>query len=375
MALLLVVAGGVLAAGAAGCGVDHANPFRPIGADAAVDLPMDVAVDAAVDLGGTGGSGVDGGVDTAPLACPTNQVGYSTMTGTGGTTGTTGGGAGPTVMVSTLAQLQAQAAVVGPLTIAIHGTIDLSSLMVKQIEITSDKTVVGAEPGAGLINGGLLIIKQHNVIVHNLTIAKAPAPSDAVGIQASDHVWVDHCDFSTDLTAPRGTYDGLVDVTHASDYVTVSWTRFHDHYNVSLVGHSANNAAEDSGHLTVTFHHNQFLRTPTGSPRARFGHVHVFGNHYQTVDTYAVGSESNATVLVEGNVFDQVTVPIETNVEDNVDGFALDLNNLYNPMSSQGANAITTTWNNWKPPYDYTADSKFSVTFLVDTCAGVGKVP
>lgn len=47
-------------------------------------------------------------------------------------------------------------------------------------------------------------------------------------------------------------YDGLCDVTHASDWVTISNTYFHDHYKVSLVGHSDSNADEDTGHLTGT---------------------------------------------------------------------------------------------------------------------------
>jgi pectate lyase len=33
-------------------------------------------------------------------------------------------------------------------------------------------------------------------------------------------------------------YDGLIDIAHAADYLTVSWNRLPDHYRVSLVGHS-----------------------------------------------------------------------------------------------------------------------------------------
>lgn len=31
------------------------------------------------------------------------------------------------------------------------------------------------------------------------------------------------------LTGDKDTYDGLLDITHGSDDVTVSWTKFHDH--------------------------------------------------------------------------------------------------------------------------------------------------
>jgi pectate lyase len=130
---------------------------------------------------------------------------------------------------------------------------------------------------------------------------------------------------------------------------------------------------EDVGHLTVTFHHNLFLRTPSGSPRARFGHVHVFANHYQTVDTYGIASAMSATVLVEANVFDQVALPITTHWEDPDDGTAWDLGNFYSATGT-GNNNITQI-NSWKPPYDYVPDSPESARFIVDSCAGVGKIP
>lgn len=50
---------------------------------------------------------------------------------------------------------------------------------------------------------------------------------DAITIQASSNVWVDHCDLSSDQDHDKDYYDGLCDVTHGSDYVTISNTYFH----------------------------------------------------------------------------------------------------------------------------------------------------
>jgi len=50
-------------------------------------------------------------------------------------------------------------------------------------------------------------------------------------------------------TTAKDHYDGLVDITHASDYVTVPRNTFKNHYKGSLVGHSDYNASEDTGHL------------------------------------------------------------------------------------------------------------------------------
>jgi pectate lyase len=42
---------------------------------------------------------------------------------------------------------------------------------------------------------------------------------------------------------------GLLDITHAADFVTISWNTFADHWKALLFGHSDNNAAEDTGKL------------------------------------------------------------------------------------------------------------------------------
>lgn len=55
------------------------------------------------------------------------------------------------------------------------------------------------------------------------------AYGDGVTIQLSTNVWVDHCDFSGDETVGKDTYDGLVDLSHAADFVTISNNYFHNH--------------------------------------------------------------------------------------------------------------------------------------------------
>lgn len=70
------------------------------------------------------------------------------------------------------------------------------------------------------------------MIVRNMKIAKVLADyGDAVTIQLSTNVWVDHCDLSGDETVGKDTYDGLVDLSHAADFVTISNTYFHNHVN------------------------------------------------------------------------------------------------------------------------------------------------
>lgn len=102
-----------------------------------------------------------------------------------------------------------------------------------------------------------MIKEKKNVIIRNLKFSKVLAENgDAIGVQYSTNVWLDHLDVSSDRDHDKDYYDGLIDLTHAADYITVSNTFFHDHWKASLVGHSDNNGGEDKGHLRVTYANN-----------------------------------------------------------------------------------------------------------------------
>ncbi len=373
MLFLLIICGGMVPVCLGGCKDSVAYSFRPIYTDA-----------------GTGGTPVvnpDAGADVAPPpTCPTELVGYATLDG-----GTTGGGDGPTYTADTLAQLRTYAGMAGPAIIRINGTIAFpTDAGAQPVEVESDKTVIPVHVGDGLVYNGLRVKDVHNVIVRNVTIAKALNGFDGITIQVANNVWVDHCDISSDLTSPKSTYDGLVDIVHGSKNITVSWNRFHDHYSVSLVGHTDSpNPATDGDEdlsLAVTFHHNLYSHIVEGAPRARFGHVHLFNNFYDTVQmasdptaaTYAIASTDGATLLVESNVFDQVVVPMVDFLNDNTsvtNGSINDINNLYGTGSSASANMITVR-NTWKPPYPYgPVDLATNVRAVVGMCAGPGNVP
>lgn len=68
------------------------------------------------------------------------------------------------------------------------------------------------------------------MILRNLRISRVDASNgDAIGLDKALNVWVDHCDLSGDLNVDKDEYDGLLDITHASDWITVTNTYFHDH--------------------------------------------------------------------------------------------------------------------------------------------------
>ncbi|KAI1420112.1 polysaccharide lyase family 1 protein [Xylaria sp. FL1777] len=222
------------------------------------------------------------------------NIGYATENG-----GTKGGAGGTTTTVSDLASFTAAAEADGAYVIVVKGAISGSY----KTRVGSNKSIIGAA-GSSLTGVGLYINKQSNVIVRNMKISKVLADNgDAIGIQASKNVWVDHCDVSSDMDHDKDYYDGLIDVTHASDWVTISNTYIHDHWKASLVGHSDSNGDEDTGHLTVTYANNYFKNLNSRGPSIRFGTGHIFNSYYDNVNT-AVNTRLGAQVLVESTVFE-----------------------------------------------------------------------
>jgi len=171
-------------------------------------------------------------------------------------------------------------------------------------------------------------------------------------------------------------YDGMIDITHAGDYVTVSWNIIRDHWKTSLVGHSDGNGSEDRGHLRVTYHHNWFDRTFERSPRVRFGEtVHVFNNYYSNVRndsaSYAIASVEDAGLLVEGNVFENVQQACwsASGYADSGPGRLVARDNSFTDSGPCEVNGTVAA-----VPYSYTAESVGTVKSSVTSRAGTGRI-
>jgi pectate lyase len=139
---------------------------------------------------------------------------------------------------------------------------------------------------------------------------------DSISLRDSNNVWVDHDRFEDVETADDSlplrfgvlfqVHDGLLDITNASDLVTVSWNVFRDHDKVMLIG-SSDNAPADVGKLRVTLHHNLFDDLGQRGPRVRFGQVHIYNNYYKICSTpgyaYSFGVGIQSQIYAEENFF------------------------------------------------------------------------
>jgi pectate lyase len=299
----------------------------------------------------------------AALALP-QSAGAAESSPVGFGAGTTGGGSAPAVTVSTLSAFRSAVSGSSAKVVKVSGLISLSG----QVDIGSNTTVLGVGSSSGFTGGGLRLKNATNVVVRNLTISKAVG-TDAITVQKSTKVWIDHNSLSSDRDHGKDHYDGLVDITHASDFVTVSWNTFKNHYKGSLVGHSDNNASEDTGHLRVTYHHNWFDDVNSRIPSLRFGTGHFYDNYVVGAET-AVHSRMGAQMFVQNNVFRGTQVAVTTNRDSDEDGYA----NLSGNDLGGAATEISQVGTFTSPPYGYTAEPASSVVASVTAGAGAGKL-
>ncbi|CCX16227.1 putative pectate lyase A [Pyronema domesticum] len=278
--------------------------------------------------------------------------GYATLNG-----GTTGGSGGRTVTVNTLAELKTAASASGASIIIIGSSITGA----ESVKVASNKTIVGKSSSITLNGVGLIVKSASNVIIRNLKIQKVLASSgDAIAINKGTNVWIDHVDVSSDRDHDKDYYDGLLDFTHAADYVTVSNSYIHDHWKASLIGHSDSNSAEDTGHLRVTFANNYFQNLNSRGPSYRFGTGHIYNNYYDTVSD-GINTRDGAQLLVENNVFSGSKKPLYSTDK----GYAVATGNDFGGESNTALAGTLT-----KAPYTYTKIDAAKVKAAVVGTAG-----
>jgi len=287
--------------------------------------------------------------------------GYATQNG-----GTNGGAGGPTVNVNTEAQLVSAVTDNNARIVRITGMITLTG----RVRVGSNKSILGASSNAGITRGGGLLLESvRNVIIRGIRCSFVRDPNDCVEVSRTTNVWIDQNEFWSDMNNGRDFYDGLVDIVRGSDFVTVSWNRFRNHYKVALCGNSDDAGGTDRGRLRISFQGNWFQNVNSRTPSLRFGMSHIWNNLFENVGASSINSRMGAQVFVENNVFINARRTIITNLDSREDGFANHRNNLFGSESQAGP-FITRTGTFTNPPYTYSLQSVHNTAALVRGRAG-----
>ncbi|KAG5637906.1 hypothetical protein H0H81_002734 [Sphagnurus paluster] len=275
-------------------------------------------------------------------------VGYATLNG-----GTSGGSGGTTTTVTTLAALTAAVSGSAKKVVIISGN---GNTVVK---VGSNTSVVGKK-GAALNGVGLRVIDEKNVIIRNLKITKVLASAgDAVAVQSSSQVWIDHVDVSSDKDHDKDFYDGLIDITHGCTGITVTNSKISNHWKASLIGHSDSNGAEDKK-ITVTLANNYWSNLNSRTPSFRFGSGHIFNNVFDN-NSDGINTRQGAQLLVENNVWTGTSKPLYSTDG----GFAVARGNDFGGAANSAPVGTFT-----KAPYSYSLLAVGSVRSSVVSSAG-----
>jgi pectate lyase len=263
--------------------------------------------------------------------------------------GTTGGKGKSEVTVDNVSDLKSYAKAGNKIIYVKPGT------YMGPIEVGSNVTIYGyqgaiiAQPTTG---SAMKLSGSKNVIIRNLVFKGIGAhdddDEDCLQVNhESQNVWIDHVDI-------YDGHDGNLDITNASDYVTISWTKFS--YTSASTGHQFSNLignsktkTSDRGHLNVTIHHTWWADgVKERMPRVRFGKVHVANNLFDSKDaSHCVRAAVEANIRIEKNVFIGVQKALDLYTSDGAITAAQMISNYEENVKKQQAGTGTA----FTPPY------------------------
>ncbi|KAG6550294.1 hypothetical protein Mapa_008255 [Marchantia paleacea] len=192
---------------------------------------------------------------------------------------------------------------------------DMHIQLKEELIITSFKTIDGRGTDVHITEACITIQKVEHVIIHGIHIhdCKPTGPAevrssrwhvgkrgktdgDGISVNAATNIWIDHNSLSS-------CTDGLLDVIHGSDQISITNNYFSNHDKVMLLGAHDDDWEDRSMQVTVAF--NYFgPGLVQRMPRCRLGTFHVFNNYYKSWDMYAIGGSAEPTISSEGNHFE-----------------------------------------------------------------------
>lgn len=130
-----------------------------------------------------------------------SAIGFASQNG-----GTTGGEGGEEVTVTSVDELVEAVEGDDPKIIYVEGTLEGTAT----IRVGSNKSILGKNSDSHIIGAGILIKGVENVIVQNLKVGlvKTEDAEDAIAVDNSSNVWIDHCDLYSDKDNGKDYYDG-----------------------------------------------------------------------------------------------------------------------------------------------------------------------
>lgn len=312
-------------------------------------------------------------------------VGFAAQNG-----GTTGGKGGQEVTVTNLEQFKKYVSEkdATPRIIYVKGKLEGAGGG-ELVAIGSNKSIIGIGTEAEVLKVQFYCKNSKNLIIQNLFFSMdgSTLGSDAdcisiatTGSDKCQNIWIDHCTFDNKVSpvynasaSQKDKYDGLLDIKKNTEFVTISWCVFKNHYKGILVGYTDN----DTYDRKITMHHNAFLNISSRTPSYRGGTAHIYNNYWDgSYDSAAgkyfstgVNTREAACLLVESNHFKNMNKTVYCAIDDvKVEGYASYKNNTFDNSYAETA----ATCAEFVPPYTVAIEDVSTVEATVTQYAGIG---
>lgn len=226
--------------------------------------------------------------------------------------------------------------------------------------------------------------------------------NDALSIKGGEHVWIDHCEFSSSRTPVEvdGTaidfskhkfevdlegencteeekwtkdfYDGLLDISETSRFISVSNSYFHDHWKACLCGGSNDNASsQPQGSLVrLSMYNNYFEKIHARQPLFRFGKAHIYSSYLKGLGDSSSGIEVRAEsrVYVDNVYFEDINPNKTVGCWNSSKGLGA---GKWTVKGCEGASISNNA--GFTPPYNWTKTSASDSKANLPASAGISK--
>ncbi|CZR56883.1 related pectine lyase F [Phialocephala subalpina] len=191
-------------------------------------------------------------------------------------------------------------------------TVSYDKAAIEGIYVHSNKSIIGKGSNAIFRGKGLRLVNNvQNVIIQNIHFTDLNPEfiwgGDALTLDGTDNIWVDHCKFSLigrQMIVLGFGPSGRVTISNCEFDGQTSWSASCDgrHY-WAILGYGNNDF--------VTFVGNYIHHTSGRSPRLDYNSLwHAVNNYWYSNSGHVFDVSSGSNALIEGNVFENVTTTL-----------------------------------------------------------------
>ncbi|KAJ0109798.1 hypothetical protein N8I77_011179 [Diaporthe amygdali] len=187
------------------------------------------------------------------------------------------------------------------------------------LKVGSNKSIISSN-GKGVLKGkGLsLTSKAKNIIIQGITITDLNPGlvwgGDALELDGNDGVWIDHCKFSLVgrmfIVAHYNPSRLTISNTEFDGETTTSATCNGNHYWTMMFYGDGDQVTLDRNYI-----HDCSGRAPKLGEDGKTCYVQAVNNLFSNMEGHAFEAYGSATALIEGNAFESVSQPFDTNAQ------------------------------------------------------------